>query len=167
MLRLNLIRQPVRPAFPWQWPVIIVLALFLMGQSLISISTWLTRSRHDKEARSLQVRLDDLEQQLEQTSNPPGDLSKLAGELIDRNRWVESRLRTPVTVLAKLDQGNKPGLHLLSFEGKTSGGSLRLLAADMDSASRFLQEIFHSNTDRLVLETRAPEGLILGYTWTD
>jgi len=147
--------------------VIVVLSLGLVIQAFTVIAGWWNWNRLDKEAEALRGRLAELEQQLEQNPNPTEDLSKLAGELIDRNRWVESRTKTPVDILARLSQAIKPGLHLLTFEGRTTGGSLRLVAADMDSASRFLRETFHSNTDRLTTESRTPEGLVVGYTWTD
>jgi len=167
MIRLNFLSRPMKPFFAWQKPVIAVLSVTLFLQIVMVLSLWLDLSKKESEAERLMGRLVELEQRLEQTTNPKTDLSKLAGALLDRNQWLESRSQTPIEILARFDKENKPGIHLLSFEGKMGGGSLKLVAADMDTASRHLAEVFHSNTDRLVLENRTPEGLVLGYTWND
>ncbi|MFZ2960407.1 MAG: hypothetical protein WA705_26300 [Candidatus Ozemobacteraceae bacterium] len=167
MIRLNFVSRPMKLAIAWQKPAIAVLSVTLFLQIVMVFSTWLEISRKEGEAERLKGRLVELEQRLEQTTNPKTDLSKLAGALLDRNQWLESRSQTPVEILFRFDKGNKPGIHLFSFEGKAGGGALKLVAADMDTASRHLAEVFHSNTDRLALENRTPEGLVLGYTWND
>ena len=136
MIRLNLLYRWVRPVIRWQGPTIAVLALGLFLQGVFALRIWYEGSQVEKEAEQLRGRLVELEQRLEQTPKVGVDLSKLAGQLLDRNRWVESRCRSPVETIAKLDQGRQPGLHLISFEGKSTGGSLRLLASDMVSAAR-------------------------------
>lgn len=167
MIRLNFLSSPVSAKLKWQIPAIGVLSLLFVVQVIGGVRSWASRSRDDAEAEQLRGKLTALEQRLEQSKSPGEDLRKLAGILVDRNEWVRGRFRSPVAILAKLDQGKQPGIHLLSFDAKINGGSLKLAAGDMDGASRYLKEIFHSNVDRLALESKTPEGLLLGYVWND
>ncbi|MBA4363206.1 MAG: hypothetical protein C0411_21120 [Pseudomonas sp.] len=145
--------------------MIAVLALSLLSQGAGAFNDWRYKSKFEAEAERLRGVLAALEQRYDQAS-APADIDRMAGAVFERNRWMEDRCRSPAGILSMLDQAKPAGIRLLTFEGKLNGGTLRLLAADMDSASKYLRQVFHSGTDRLTLESRSPEGLILVYTWT-
>ena len=164
MMRLNLNSRRSR-RIRWQPPVIGILGLLLLSQVSTAYTDWRDRSKFEVEAERLKGVLLALEQRYDQAS-APADVDRLAAAVFERNKWVEDRCRSPAGILSKLDQAKPAGVRLLTFEGKLNGGTLRLLAGDMDSASKYLRQVFHSSTDRLSVETKTPEGLILVYTWT-
>ncbi len=91
----------------------------------------------------------------------------LNGAIGARNEWLRLRGKSPAIVLAKLEKERPGAVELKSFESSDSGGTIRMIAGDMDTASRYMNAVFGNNNVRLATEERVRNGIIAVCTWTE
>lgn len=89
------------------------------------------------------------------------------GAIGARNEWLRLREKSPVFILAKLET-QKPGIVTLkSFESNESGGTVKMIAGDMDTASRYMNAVFGNGNVRVSVEERVRNGVLAVCSWNE
>jgi Tfp pilus assembly protein PilN len=94
-------------------------------------------------------------------------LEALNGAVNARNKWVQDREKSPLAVLAKLEQEQPGAVEIQSFEAEGNRGTIRLLAGDMDIVQRYMHAVFGHTNVRITMEERFHTGIIAACTWTE
>ena len=167
MLKVNLEKatKPVdlRPLKPWAAGLCFFMLVW-QGFSYYQKSSDIQRKL--AEIETLKIRLQALNEQKKALAVVE-NFEALNGAIGARNEWLKLREKSPVILLAKLEK-EKPGVvELKSFESSEAGGTIKMIAGDMDTASRYMNAVFGNSNVRLSMVERVRNGILADCTWTE
>lgn len=167
MLKLNLKKGPkIFNLRPIKLLAVIVLSFILLWQGFSREQRNLEKEGKQTEINKLKARLKNLEEKKKNLAGPENP-ETLNGAIWARNEWVKRREKSPVFILARLEKEKPGAVELKSLESGDSGGTIRMNAGDMDTASRYTNAVFGNRTGRITMEERSRNGIITVYKWND
>ncbi|MBF0503246.1 MAG: hypothetical protein HQM09_24200 [Candidatus Riflebacteria bacterium] len=168
MIRLNLkIGRTVVNLRPVRLVVVGLLLLGIVAQSYLYFQKSVEQERKQNEIEGLKNQMHTLQEQKQELKKTPENFEALNGALTARNDWLKRREKSPVYLLAKLEQERPAGgVELRTFESEGPRGTIKMAAGDLDTASRFMNAIFGNNV-RVTHDERISTGIVAVCTWTD
>ena len=89
------------------------------------------------------------------------------GAIAARNEWLQLRKKSPVFILAKLEKERPGAVELKSFESDGSKGTIKMVAGDMDTSSRFMNAVLGNANVRMTMEERVKNGILAVCSWNE
>lgn len=167
MLKLNLKRGPASVNLRPMMPLFAVMLFFLLtwqgfsyGQKSLEIE------RKQAVIKTLETRLQTLNEQKKAFAIAES-FETMNGAIGARNDWLKLREKSPVFILTKLEKEKPGAVELKSFESDGSRGTIRMIAGDMDTASRFMNAVFGNNNVRVAMEERVKNGILAVCSWSE
>lgn len=167
MLKLNLKKGPapvnLRPLKPW---AVWVLFFILVWQGFSYGQKSSETQRKKAEIETLKTKLQALNEQKKALAVTES-FETLNGAIGARNEWLKLREKSPVFILNKLEKGKPGAVELKSFESDGSRGTIKMIAGDMDTASRFMNAALGNNNVRVTMEERVKNGILAVCSWSE
>lgn len=167
VLKLNLIKgsaiinlRPLKPLAAGMLFLLLVWQGVSYGQKSSEIQ------RKQTEIETLQTQLQALIEQ-ERALGVPESFETLNGAIAARNEWLKLREKSPVFILAKLEKERPGAVELKSFESDETKGTIKMVAGDMDTASRYMNAVLGNTNVRVTMEERVKNGILAVCSWNE
>lgn len=167
MLKLNLRKGPspvnLRRLKPW---VATALFFLLVWQSITYGQKSSDIQKKQVEIDALKIRLKVLNEQKANLS-PSDSFEAINGAISARNEWLKLKEKSPVHILTKLEKEKPGAAELKSLESDATRGTIKMIAGDMDTASRYMNAVFGNSNVRIAMEERVTNGILVVCSWNE
>ena len=167
MIRTNLLK--VRSFGNFRQVKVWAVKLLLVTLFLQTLIYWHFSSENKKKKQGiilLKKQFETMEERKKEflAMTPPESIS---GAIQARNEWFKEREKMPIFILSRLEKEMPPNIELKVFESGGGGGTIQIVAPDMDSATSYLNGVLGSRNVRITMLDRVPTGILAACTWNE
>jgi len=153
---------------PYLFSIIVgVLSLLMVGQLALISWGFYQKTKVDQKVKELEGRLGELEAKKLELFGKAADVMAVTGSLQARNEWFQSREKSPVKALVKIERSSSPGVILDSFSGSQNGGNLQFEVSDAEAGQAWVKSCFGSYENQMNLEKNSEGGIVIHFSWNE
>jgi hypothetical protein len=145
---------------------VVMLSVLLIWQGFSYVQKSAEMQRKQSEIEALNTRLQALREQRKRFSAVE-DFEMLNGAIAARNEWLLLRRKSPAFLLDKLEKDRPGAVELKRFESDGTKGTSKMIAADLDTASRYMNAVLGNSNVRVTMEERANTGILAVCSWNE